>query len=423
MIKISKSIFSALMVFLITNSVAQTSSISPYSRFGPGELLFKGFAHQRGMGGASLAECYSGRLNFSNPASYAYDSLMVFEFGMSGERIWMTQNTNTNDYYNGKIEYLVLGVPLIKNKMGLAFGFIPYSGVGYSIQGYSVIQPSNLVSTTYEGSGGYNRYFLGTGLKLSKQVSLGVNASYFYGSTAQSRQVEFSDNNYFGTRALELTNIGDFLFEFGLQYRGELKNNYVFSMGANFSMEQNMKANRSYLWENFKKNALGVEFSRDTVAFVEKERGEVILPMTAGFGVQLAKGNKWLVQSDVRFQDWSSYQSFGQKDSLENSMRLSLGGQFSIDPGSLSFFKRMQFRAGIFYNKSFLNLRDNVIEDKGFSFGFGLPLRKSYQSMINIAFETGQRGTIQDNLIREDYFRVILGLTFNENWFQKHRFE
>ncbi|MBK7964807.1 MAG: hypothetical protein IPK10_05660 [Bacteroidetes bacterium] len=62
-------IVSLLILALPLFAIAQTSSVSPYSRFGPGDLLFKGFAHQRAMGGTSIAEANVARLNFSNPAS------------------------------------------------------------------------------------------------------------------------------------------------------------------------------------------------------------------------------------------------------------------------------------------------------------------------------------------------------------------
>ncbi len=423
MSKFSKLIISSLLLFSFLQSQAQTSTVSPYSRFGPGELLFTGFAHQRGMGGTSLAESYIGRLNFSNPASYAYDSLMVFEFGISGERVWLKQEDAESKKYNAKLEYLVIGFPLLKNKIGLAFGMIPYSGIGYSIQTSSPLDSGNTLYTTYEGTGGYNRYFLGTGIKVTKSLSLGVNASYLYGSTEQMRIVEFSDPDFMGTRVLDNTTIGDVLLDFGLLWKLKLSDKYSLSFGANASLAREMKAKRSYLWENFRVNSVGSQFSRDTVQYIEDEKGEVLLPMMAGAGVQLARGDKWLLQSDFRYQEWSGYESFKGKDSLQNSMRFSLGGQFILDPKGTRFIDRLNFRAGLFYEHSYLQLRSNSIEDKGISLGIGLPLRKAYQSMINIALEAGQRGTTESNLIRERYVRAVIGITFNENWFQKRRFE
>lgn len=416
-------IVSLLILALPGFGTAQTSSVSPYSRFGPGDLLFKGFSHQRAMGGASIAEANVARLNFSNPASYAYDSLMVFEIGLSGERVWLDQGDLSSKKWNAKLEYLVIGLPLVRNKMGLSFGFIPYSGIGYEINSSSTIDSSNVLTTTYKGTGGYNRYFIGTGLKITPKLAIGINASYLFGSMEQSRTAAYSNSDFFGTRVKDNTSIGDFMFDAGLHYKTPLKNGYVLSLGATGSISQNLNANRTLLWENFKLNVFGVDFSRDTILYKEKEKGEVVLPMSLGFGVQLAKDERWLIQSDFRYTEWSNYESFRGKDSLKNSFRVSLGGQYVRDPRGLSFGKRIQYRAGIFYGTSFLSLRNNTLSDRGVSIGFGLPLRKAYQSMINIAFEAGEMGTLDNNLIRERYVRAVIGLTFNEVWFQKRRFD
>ena len=64
-----------IALFLLLNlsailSFSQTSSVSPYSRFGPGDMLFTGFSQQRAMGGTGIAEAQTARLNVFDPASY-----------------------------------------------------------------------------------------------------------------------------------------------------------------------------------------------------------------------------------------------------------------------------------------------------------------------------------------------------------------
>ena len=75
-------IFTFIVIFFITSQVnAQTGTLSPYSRYGIGELRFNGFAYQYSMGGIGVALQSPLRLNFSNPASYAADSLSTAEIG------------------------------------------------------------------------------------------------------------------------------------------------------------------------------------------------------------------------------------------------------------------------------------------------------------------------------------------------------
>jgi hypothetical protein len=48
---------------------------------------------------------------------------------------------------------------------------------------------------------------------------------------------------------------------------------------------------------------------------------------------------------------------------------------------------------------------------------------KGTRSMLNIGFEIGQIGSIEQNLIRENYINFSLGLTIYEVWFFKRRYK
>lgn len=412
-----------ISLFFAAQLSAQTSSVSPYSRFGPGDLLFSGFSQQRALGGSGVAEFHTSRLNVLNPASYSYDSLMIFEFGLSGDRTWLEQGDLSSQKWNGKIEYLCLAFPLKKNYWGLSFGMLPFNGLGYSIQTSSEIDSTNTLTTTYEGKGGFNRYYIGTGVKLLKGLSLGANASYLFGIMDLNRKAKYSDANFIGTRLTDEMQTGDFIVDLGLHYRLNLSSDRIFSAGFTYTPEQKVSAKRTVLWDTFRENLYGVDITRDTVSFVEGQRGDLVLPAEMAFGVQLSKGEKWLVRSDIRYREWSKYSAFGQKDSLENSIRASLGGQFVRDPKGTKVSDRIQYRAGGFFQQSALTLRDTRINEFGISLGAGIPLKKAYQSMLNFTVELGQRGTTESNLIQERYVRFVFGLTFNENWFIKRRYE
>lgn len=417
-----------IALFLLLNlsailSFSQTSSVSPYSRFGPGDMLFTGFAQQRAMGGTGIAEAQTARLNVFNPASYGYDSLLVFEFGLSGERIFLTQGDLSSKKWNAKIEYLSLGLPLKKNVWGLSFGMLPFNGLGYSIETTSAVDSATSLTTTYDGKGGFNKYYIGTGFKLYKGLSIGVNASYLFGVMDLNRKARYSDINYIGTRLTDEMQAGDFIFETGLHYQLNLKDEKVVSLGFTYTPEQKVTAKRTILWDTFRENSFGVDVTKDTVLFIEGQKGEVVLPSEMAFGFQYAKGEKWVLRSDVRYREWSKYSSFGSKDSLDNSIRVGVGAQYVNDPKGNRISDRIQYRAGGFFQQSFLALRNERINEIGLSLGAGIQLKKAYQSMLNFTLELGQRGTTESNLIRERYVRLVFGLTFNENWFIKRRYE
>jgi long-subunit fatty acid transport protein len=424
---INKKAIPAMIGLLLSSGLfAQTSTLSPYSRFGIGEMLFRGFSHQRGMGGVAYGGTSAGSLNFSNPATYAYDSVMVVEFGLDAEVIKQTQGDLKVQKTNSRLNTLSLGFPVLKNKIGLAFGIVPYSGKGYDInstENAGIDTLGTTLTSHYKGSGGYTRYFLGLGANITKNLSLGVNADYLFGTVTRQRRAEFSNTLLFNNNYQDDLNISDFYFEMGLHWKQKINDKTTLGIGIVGAPAQAVKAKRTLWWVNYRIGSSGSDILKDTILYQPDVTGTVTLPAYAGIGFNLTSGAKWQAGVDFTYQDWSSYKSFGTTDTLKNSMGISLGGSLTPDITSTSYFNRVVYRAGVYYNQTSLELRGNQLNEYGVSLGVGLPLRKSLQSAVNIAFEFGQRGTTTDNLIKEQYARVVLGLTFNEVWFQKRKYD
>ena len=76
-----------LSVLALSDAWAQRMSLSPYSRYGYGELENGSFGAARSMGGLGYGLRSSGQINALNPASYtAIDSLtFMMELGVSGK--------------------------------------------------------------------------------------------------------------------------------------------------------------------------------------------------------------------------------------------------------------------------------------------------------------------------------------------------
>jgi hypothetical protein len=82
----------------------------------------------------------------------------------------------------------------------------------------------------------------------------------------------------------------------------------------------------------------------------------------------------------------------------------------------------MDYRLGIKYDKTFVKIGNNDINQYALNFGFGFPLPRNRSSFykINLAAEIGQRGTEMNNLVRDRYVNIHLGFTLNDKWFQKN---
>ena len=126
-------------------------------------------------------------------------------------------------------------------------------------------------------------------------------------------------------------------------------------------------------------------------------------------------------------QNWSNATFFGQMDNLSNSTLMSLGFEYLPGGSRGSVFKYwdgVAFRGGLHYNQNYFKLStgETPINDFGISFGLGLPMKRSKTS-FNVSLQVGQRGTLENSLIKENY--AIVGISFNlsEMWFVKSKFD
>jgi hypothetical protein len=417
--------FNTLIFFVLISGYAigqANTGLSPYSVFGLGDLSFKGYSHQKGESGTGIAEFSPSRLNYFNPATYAYDTLTILEFGATSERLIVKQGGEDTKLTGGTLDHLAIGFPILRNKIGVSFGFVPFSNVGYNLQ-YDQIVNEVRTNVLFVGSGGYVRYFMGTGFKLNKHLSAGMNASYFYGTESFNRKINYANVNYFDSKYIYEQNIHDLYLEFGMHWADKLNDKLNYSIGLSGAPQQNLNAKQYFLWENLVTSPNGTESIRDTVSYIPDESGTIVMPMYLGLGFTLSQSKKWNLNMDITYQDWSSLERFGTSDSLENSLKVGIGGQYIPDAKGLSYYNRIQYRAGIYFNNSYIKVGNEPINDYGISIGAGFPLRKAYSSMINTALQFGERGTTANGLVKESYFRLTLAITINEDWFRRQPYE
>ena len=67
-----------------------------------------------------------------------------------------------------------------------------------------------------------------------------------------------------------------------------------------------------------------------------------------------------------------------------------------------------------------IQIQNQSINEFGINFGLGIPVQ-GFQN-LNIGFELGKRGTTNNGLVQEDFFSVRLGLTLNDRWFVRNKY-
>ena len=112
-----KRLISASILLTVTGlAVAQTSTNSPYTRYGFGQLADQNFGNSKAMGGIAYGLRNGYQINASNPASYtAIDSLtFLFDAGMTLQNANFKDGNVKTNAKNSSFDYLAMQFRLWK---------------------------------------------------------------------------------------------------------------------------------------------------------------------------------------------------------------------------------------------------------------------------------------------------------------------
>lgn len=416
---IKKNLF-ILVLLYATIGLAQQGSKSPYSFFGIGDLRFRGTNENRIMGGiAMMAD--SIHLNLQNPAAYAKLRLTTYALGVTYNSIqFETEDTNANTD-NATLDYLSMAFPVSK-KMGLGFGFMPFSSVGFELQNTDTIAGS---VSQFEGTGGINRLYLSAGYQLNKNWSVGVEGNYNFGDIENQNTIAF-DNVQFGSRESNRSDLYGFSYTLGVHHQIKTKKGLEISSSLTYSPEINLTSENRRTLSTVIFSATGVGVPVDSLK-IDVPDTDLVIPQMISIGSGIGKPRKWFAgvqYTNVESKNFTNRFINVGNVSFENSSRIAAGGYFIPKYNSFtSYLSRVVYMAGIRYEETGIVINNQSIDDFGISFGLGLPVSgiQSF-SNANIGFEFGQKGTTTNGLVKEKYFNIRIGLSFNDRWFVKRKY-
>jgi long-subunit fatty acid transport protein len=383
------------------------------------------------MGGTAFGIRSSTFVNHSNPASYtSFDTTsFIFEGGIyTQSSTWRSVSASQSTSYSS-IGTVLFGFPISK-KLKASFGLMPYTSVGYKIADTKslVISPDSTTTSTniYDGSGGINKVYLGFGYSIFRNLSIGVNADFLFGTIRRNSTSNFPDLLYADSyRQTTSIKFNDFNFNFGLQYVVNFSKNRHLTLGFVYTPAMNLKSSSDTV-ENMVTPS-DPETILYQISTSSTNDGRIRMPKSIGGGFAFERDDKWLFAADVYWQNWAALNMFGRNDSLKNSLRASLGVQ--IVPNAMdynNYFRRVKYRFGLAYTNTYLQLNGKQLSDFGLSLGAGFPLRKSQtdisKGMVNVGLEIGQRGTTDMNLLKENYIRFTVSMSIYDLWFRKQKY-
>lgn len=473
-LKLNKIFFWTVLTFFCSSLFSQTLTFSPYSRFGLGEMNSSVFAASNLSGGTFIGlkpdTAVPVYINAANPAAVSGIRLTTFELG------GMTQFTEYNNgisklkTHNVNFNYGSLGFP-IKQRASACFGIMPYSAIGYNLETISNNPLIGDIREKYSGNGGINKAFLAFGIspfkktlqkfyrsadrdtlikhkltgkykkkrfakELLSEFSIGGRADYLFGNILHTSSMIYpSSTNYYHTRRYRALTINDFTGSFGFQTsftidsvsKRELRKKVKIGFGYFISLPNSINVKSSTLGYNYSLGSFGDELPKDTFIYVMDKKGSIRLPIEQGIGMSIKKGDLLSASIDAAYTGWKQFRYLGEVTEMKNSYRFSAG--LCITPskyaaGSGAYLKRVQYRIGGYYKTGFIELKNTDIADYGITAGFSFPVGLRMQpAVVNIGAQLGELGSLNNNLMRERYAKIILGFTFNDKWFTKFRYD
>ncbi|MFW5645344.1 MAG: hypothetical protein ACOCZL_05480 [Bacteroidota bacterium] len=368
-----------------------------------------------------------------NPAAYtALDTLsFIFDFGLTGTSTLYKTNDLDTRLNNMNLDHIAIAFT-ISPWWKASAGITPYSSVGYNIVDQRNDPDIGLIDYFFQGNGGLNRFYLGTSVMLFKKLSLGVNLSNLFGFIQNTQGVKFPGEGHNAeTYSNEKRVIRDIVFNFGLQYHEVFNDKYFLTLGAIYDNRTALKTSETVLYQNiFPGKAFVLGDTTNSPVFnpdfnLEKydNEGEVIYPSRYGAGLAFGLSERLTVAGEYQHQNWSESRIMGRNDSLVNSNSMNFGLEFTPDPEAFrGYFNRVHYRLGGYYSNSYLRIRGEQLKDYGITFGVGLPFRET-KTTFNLGVVLGQRGTLDNNLIKENYGIINLSFTLHDFWFFKRKFD
>jgi hypothetical protein len=422
MSEIRKFFVSGLLILVSVSSAYSQAARSPFSSFGIGEYYGNSLVHNRGMAGVGISNPQSWHLNYQNPALLVFNQFTTFEAGYIVEKRTIRNSEAKEINGAGNLNYLCIGFPIKLRKWTTSLGLMPYTNVNYNLTyTQNIVNSTASVDVYEEGSGGLNQFSWANGVAITRNISVGAKVNYIFSS------INRSFDNYL-TQSTELNlvipsihtrqNFSDFNLTGGLSIRKDslFRKNYRLNIGVVYDFKANVKTK---YYEAIELRTSGATL--DTL--INNENRQTTIPQTLSTGISFGRPEHWTVGTDFTWLDYTQYRDInGNTESATTGWKLAIGAEVTPNPTSLSsYIKRMTYRTGLSFEHYPYLVNGNTLKDFGINFGISTPV--SRVSSLDFAVKFGKRGDLKTNTIVENYFKIYFGVTFNDQWFIKRRFD
>lgn len=412
---IKRSIYFSIFFLAGAFTLHAQNNTSAYSIIGIGDIEKSSFDRSSGMGHAGVALSSNRFLNQANPAAFGRLDEHFFYAEVSGRYKGTSYSgtpvTDPTQSQSSDAQFKKIAIALkLRPRWAISVGILPYSTSNYSFSGMKTVQGTNFSTPAfYEGSGSTNQFYLTNSYSITKNLFIGVQASYLFGQLQETETLTpgLTDSALVTTRNIYLGNI---MFKGGLQYRAKINKDWAVSVGATVANKTKLRADYGLHVTDGNTVVVNNEFYRSNYFSV---------PTSYTGGVAVTYKDAYTLTADYNYQGWSDMNYKGINYSLVNSQRYSVGAEYSKKFNYMNqSFERYFFQAGFFYSDSYLRIAGHQLQDYGLTLGAGGMIARTNQGDFGLqgALELGQRGTTASGLIKENYSQVSITLCYRDFW-------
>ncbi|WP_258543774.1 hypothetical protein [Parvicella tangerina] len=451
---LNRNILTFFTVLWTMTYFGQDQNSSPYTRFGIGEQVPMITSPYIGLGGSSVALAKEGDLtqvrlaefhhiNVSNPATYAsvLKHTPVFDCGVMGKASFMKSDKGTYNQTTVALRNFALLLPVAK-KTGVVFGLMPYSTTGYDINEFDPNE-GDTITYNYAGMGSVNRLFIGAGQQLinrgdSIRLSIGVNASFLFGTIQRDRKIEFQDATFYNSHVKNKLLIRGFSMDYGLHYYERINKNISYQIGLTANLGNQVRAYQDFFAYTYTLNNIQEEEVSDTTNFYTDNRGHIKLPKSFAIGGAVTLKERVTLTAQFEMADFQNYYEYFDStetayEELAQMQKFAFG--VNILPKKGMNFKDVHaiqlssYQLGFHYGYTPYRSNDIHLKQYGIAFGITMPMLSSTStSSLSLGFELGKLGTTENGLIEDNYLKFNVGLSLSPNakydrWFWKRLYD
>ena len=152
-------------------------------------------------------------------------------------------------------------------------------------------------------------------------------------------------------------------------------------------------------------------------------------------GLSLRSGERWRGEVDYSRSDWRNtgvdkVAGFANNSTstftATTAQSVRAGFEFVPNANDVRYYlRRVSYKAGAYFNEEYYLLNGKKVRAAGVTLGFTLPISNQNTKANNglsFAVDIGQRGSLRNAQVREQFINFTIGLNAFDIWFQKNRY-